>query len=43
MLDQRGITGVDHRVVIRGVGDADLQIVGLMCCPPLCAGPPASL
>src|SRR5208282_2242745 len=28
MLDQRGITGVDHRVVIGGVGDADLQIVG---------------
>ena len=28
MFDQRGVAGVDHRVIIRSVGDADFQVVG---------------
>jgi hypothetical protein len=27
MLDQSGIAGIDHRIVIAGMGNADLQVV----------------
>jgi hypothetical protein len=43
MAAERVIAAVQNRVPVVGVGHPGLEVVGVMCRPPLCAIPPASL